>query len=50
MVDIGTVLEEITSEAVKLYYDYDINIFTAIEVATRIIKEKYSYTEIVEGD
>lgn len=50
MVDIRTVLDETVNETVKIYNDYDLNIFDALEIATKIIKSKYKDFEIVEGD
>lgn len=50
MIDIRIVLDEIVSETVKIYNDYNLNIFDALEIATQIIKIKYKDFEIVEGD
>lgn len=50
MVEVRTVIEEISSEAAKLYENYNITIFQAIEISTKIMKESYKDIEIVEGD
>lgn len=50
MIEVSTVIEEVASEAAKLYSDYNITIFQAIEIATKIMKEAYKDIEIVEGD
>jgi len=50
MIDIRTVLDEIVSETVKIYNDYNLNIFDALEMATKVVRNKYGIYEIVEGD
>lgn len=50
MIDIRTILDEIVSETVKIYNDYNLNIFDSLEMATKVIRNKYRIYEIVEGD
>lgn len=43
------ILEEVTSEAIKLYRDYPgLSIFEAISIANTVICHKYKGAEIVE--
>lgn len=48
-VDTLTILDEVSSEASKLYYDYPyLSIWQAIEMARRLIEEKYKHYEVTE--
>ena len=48
-VSVRDVLDEITSEAAKLYNDYPhCSIWNAVYLAERIVNEKYKGVEVVE--
>lgn len=48
MKDASEIMDEIVSEAAKLYNDYNISIFDAIEIATKIVKVENKGIEIIE--
>lgn len=49
MKDTREIIDEISSEAAKLYSDYNISIFDAIEIATKIVKVENKGIEIIGG-
>lgn len=51
MVNITTILDEVTSESIKIKRDYPyLTIWQAIECATKVINFKHEGKEVIEAD